>query len=215
MIGFAGNEFVARLRIKVGKEINSAALEADGHHARMDGLTSLSVLLSTLGVWLGYPLTDPVIGLLITLALLRIVWEAGKTVLMRLLDGVDPQLVEEIKSAAKRADGVEEIAEVRVSWIGRQLLAEVNLAVNAGLSVAEGHSIAENAHQAILHQLLISSRALILVRSRSRIVTAIRLAMNFISLKRFLPVKIPWKKSTVANTASSPIRNSDFICIFR
>ncbi len=153
LIGFAGNEFVARLRIKVGKEINSAALEADGHHARVDGLTSLSVLLSTLGVWLGYPLADPVIGLLITLALLRIVWEAGKTVLIRLLDGVDPQLVEEIKSAAKRADGVEEIAEVRVRWISRQLLAEVNLAVNAGLSVAEGHSIAENAHQAILHQL--------------------------------------------------------------
>jgi cation diffusion facilitator family transporter len=153
LIGFAGNEFVARLRIRVGREINSAALEADGHHARVDGLTSLSVLFSALGIWLGYPLTDPVIGLLITLAILRIGWQAGKAVLTRLLDGVDPQLVDEIQSAVKRADGVEQIAEVRVRWSGHQLLAEVNLAVNADLSVAEGHDIAESARRAILRQL--------------------------------------------------------------
>lgn len=78
IIGFAGNELVAIFRIRVGKQINSAALVADGYHARVDGLTSLGVLFSAVGVWLGYPLTDPIVGLVITLAILPIVWESGK-----------------------------------------------------------------------------------------------------------------------------------------
>jgi cation diffusion facilitator family transporter len=138
LIGFTGNEMVARFRIRIGREINSAALEADGRHARIDGLTSLSVLFSALGSWLGYPLVDPIVGLLITLVIMHIVWGTAKTVLMRLLDGVDPGLVEEIEAVVKRTDGVEDISEVRVRWIGHQLLAEVNLAVNADESVATG-----------------------------------------------------------------------------
>jgi cation diffusion facilitator family transporter len=153
LIGFAGNEIVARFRIRVGREINSAALEADGRHARIDGLTSLSVLFSALGSRLGYPLVDPIVGLLITLAIVHIVWNTAKTVLMRLLDGVDPQLVDEIEAAVKGTDGVEDTSEVRVRWIGHQLLAEVNLAVKADVSVAAGHNIADNARRAILQQL--------------------------------------------------------------
>jgi cation diffusion facilitator family transporter len=153
VVGFAGNEWVARLRIKVGQEIQSAALEADGRHARVDGLTSLSVLFGALGSWLGYPLVDPVVGLLITLAILHISWDTAKSVFMRLLDGADPHLVDEIEAAARRADGVEDISEVRVRWIGHQLLAEVNLAVKADVSVATGHDIAESARRAILRQL--------------------------------------------------------------
>jgi cation diffusion facilitator family transporter len=153
LIGFAGNEWVARLRIKVGQEIKSAALEADGRHARIDGLTSLSVLFGALGSRLGYPLVDPVVGMLITLAILHIVWDTAKSVLMRLLDGVDPGLVDKIESAVKRTDGVEDISEVRVRWIGHQLLAEINLAVKATLSVAAGHDVAEKARHAILQQI--------------------------------------------------------------
>jgi cation diffusion facilitator family transporter len=81
LIGLAGTELVAVFRIRVGKQINSAALIADGHHARVDGLTSLAVLFSAIGVWLGYPLADPVIGLLITALILPIVWESGKALL--------------------------------------------------------------------------------------------------------------------------------------
>ncbi|MGD9299924.1 MAG: cation diffusion facilitator family transporter [Desulfobacterales bacterium] len=153
LIGFAGNEWVARLRIKVGQEIKSAALEADGRHARIDGLTSLSVLFGALGSRLGYPLVDPVVGMLITLTILHIVWDTAKSVLMRLLDGVDPGLVDKIESAVKRTDGVEDISEVRVRWIGHQLLAEINLAVKATLSVAAGHDVAEKARHAILQQI--------------------------------------------------------------
>lgn len=103
VIGFVGNEAVAIFRMKVGKEIGSAALIADGHHARVDGLTSLAVLSGAVGVWLGFPLADPLVGLLITVAILRIVWEAGKAVFTRLLDGVPQRpsspFVKDVKSS--------------------------------------------------------------------------------------------------------------------
>src|SRR5215212_4595123 len=89
LVGFIGNEAVAVFRIRVGREIGSAALVADGYHARTDGWTSLAVLLGAIGVWLGYPLADPVVGLLIAAAILVIVWQSGKAVFTRLLDGVE------------------------------------------------------------------------------------------------------------------------------
>lgn len=127
--GFAGNELVARFRIKVGRQINSAALEADGHHARVDGIVSLGVLIGVLGIWLGYPLADPIVGLLITLTILKIVWDAGKRVALRLIDAVDPDVVDDIRRAAADVSEVREVSDIRVRWIGHRLHAEVNLAV--------------------------------------------------------------------------------------
>src|SRR4030067_3692408 len=118
IIGFLGNEAVAIFRIKVGKEIGSAALIADGYHARVDGWTSLAVLFGALGIWLGYPLADPIVGLLITVAILWIVWESGKAIFIRMLDGVDPEVIEEIKHVANHVPGGEDVTEVRVRWIG-------------------------------------------------------------------------------------------------
>lgn len=109
IIGFIGNEIVAEFRIKVGKEIGSAVLIADGYHARVDGYTSLAVLFGAVGVWLGYPLADPIIGLIITLAILHIVWDSGKDVFTRMLDGVDPEVVEEIEHEIVNVEGVKEI----------------------------------------------------------------------------------------------------------
>ncbi len=120
LIGFFGNEAVARLRLKVGKEIGSAALVADGYHARADGLTSLGVLGSVGGVWLGYPFVDPLVGVLIALVILKMAWESGKAVFLRLLDAVDPQVVEEIREAARETSGVAEVTEARVRWIGHR-----------------------------------------------------------------------------------------------
>jgi cation diffusion facilitator family transporter len=153
IIGLAGNELAAILRIRVGKEINSAALVADGYHARVDGLTSLGVLFSAVGVWLGYPLADPIIGLIITAAILPIVWESGKAVFTRLLDGVDPEVTDEIRHTLNDAQGVREVTEVRLRWLGHRLHAEVNLAVSPKLSVAEGHAIAVEARHQLLHHL--------------------------------------------------------------
>jgi cation diffusion facilitator family transporter len=153
IIGFAGNEIVAIFRIRVGKQINSVALVADGYHARADGLTSLGVLFSAVGVWLGYPLADPIIGLVITAAILPIVWESGKAVFTRLLDGVDPEVIDEITHAMSHAQGVRDVTEVRLRWLGHRLHAEVNFAVSPQLSVAEGHAIAMEARHQLLHHL--------------------------------------------------------------
>lgn len=161
IIGFLGNELVAKFRIKVGKEIGSAALIADGYHARADGFTSLAVLFGALGVWFGYPLADPVIGLLITVAILRIVWEAGKSVFSRMMDGVDPQIVDDIRQVVSQVKEVKDITEVRVRWIGHRLYAEINIAVESGLSVKEGHEIAVNVRHRMLHGLNYLSNAVV------------------------------------------------------
>ncbi len=95
IIGFIGNEMVAVFRIKVGKEIGSAALIADGYHARTDGFTSLAVLAGAIGVWLGFPLLDPIIGLGIGIAILGIVWKTAQDMWHRMMDAVDPELYED------------------------------------------------------------------------------------------------------------------------
>jgi len=161
VIGFLGNEAVAVFRINIGKEIGSAALVAEGRHARADGLGSLAVLIGALGVWLGFPLADPFIGLLITLIIFKIGFDSGKSLFTRLLDGVDPEVIDEVRHAAKHVDGVEDIAEVRVRWIGHRLLAEVNVAVRSDLSVEQGHAIATEVRHQLLHHLPYLSNATI------------------------------------------------------
>ncbi len=153
VVGFVGNEVVAIFRIRVGREIGSAALVADGYHARTDGWTSLAVLFGAVGVWLGYPLADPVVGLVITVAILGIVWQSGKTVFARLLDGVEPEAADEIRHAAYGVEGVEDVTEVRARWSGHEMHAEVNVAVSPTLSVAEGHEIAREVNHQLLHHL--------------------------------------------------------------
>jgi cation diffusion facilitator family transporter len=153
LLGFIGNEAVAVFRIRVGRQIGSAALVADGYHARTDGWTSLAVLLGAIGVWLGYPIADPIVGLLITAAILVIVWQSGKMVFTRLLDGVEPEVVDEIRHVSSHVEGVEDVAEVRARWLGHRLRAEINVAVNPALSVAEGHAVAREVNHRLMHEL--------------------------------------------------------------
>ncbi len=144
IIGFIGNEAVAVFRIRVGKEIGSAALVADGYHARIDGFTSLAVLFGAIGVMLGFPLADPIIGLLITLTILKIVWDSVKTVFTRLLDGVEPEHLHEIEHAITHVKGIIEVRNVKARWSGHQLHTEIFITIRAGLSVSEAHQIIEN-----------------------------------------------------------------------
>jgi cation diffusion facilitator family transporter len=166
LIGFLGNEAVALFRIKIGKEIASTALIADGYHARVDGLTSLAVLLGALGVWLGYPLADPIVGLVISAAILKIVVSSAKLVLARLLDGVEPGVVDEVRQVAEETSGVVDVSEVRVRWLGHRMLAEVNIAVRSSITVEEGHGIAQQVHHELLHGLQYLSNATIHVDPR-------------------------------------------------
>src|SRR3954470_13186896 len=121
IVGFVGNEAVALFRIRVGQEINSAALVADGYHARVEGLTSLAVVAGAIGVWLGFPLADPIVGLIITIAIFGIVWQSARAVFTRLLDGVEPGVVEEIRHAAGHVAAVKKVLKVRARWLGHRL----------------------------------------------------------------------------------------------
>jgi cation diffusion facilitator family transporter len=161
VIGFLGNEGVAIFRVRVGKEIGSAALVADGYHARTDGWTSLAVLLGALGVWLAFPLADPIVGLLITAAILVIVWRSAKEVISRALDGVDPDVLSQVQHAAAHVPGVRDLKEVRARWLGHQLLAEVNIAVDPSLTVEQGHEIATDVHRQLMAHLPFLARAIV------------------------------------------------------
>lgn len=142
LIGCIGNEAVALFRIQVGREIGSAALVADGYHARIDGLTSLAVLGSAIGVELGYTWADPVIGIGITAAIVRIVWDSAKTVLTRILDGVEPETIDTIRHAIDHVGGIIDVTHIRARWLGHCLHADIVVTVDASLSVTEAEAIA-------------------------------------------------------------------------
>jgi cation diffusion facilitator family transporter len=152
VIGFIGNEIVARYRISVGKRIGSAALVADGLHARTDGFTSLAVLLGAGGVALGWREADPIIGLVITIAILGVLRSAVRQVGARLMDAVDPGLVDAAKAAANSVQEVEEVTNLRIRWIGHTLHAEVDATVDARLSLTEAHEVAHHAERHMLDQ---------------------------------------------------------------
>ncbi|MGW2110293.1 cation diffusion facilitator family transporter [Streptomyces sp. NPDC001948] len=149
--GFIGNEWVARYRIRVGRQIGSAALVADGLHARTDGYTSLAVLLSAGGAALGWRLADPVVGLLITAAILLVLRDAAREVFRRVMDAVDPALVDAAETALRQVPGVREVGGLRLRWIGHRLRAEADIVIDGHLSVRAGHRIAVEAEHALLH----------------------------------------------------------------
>ncbi|MGD1930596.1 MAG: cation diffusion facilitator family transporter [Leptolyngbyaceae cyanobacterium] len=145
LIGFVGNELVALFRMKVGQEINSAALIADGKHAMADGWVSLAVLVSAVGVAWGYTWADPVIGLVITALLLRIVWESGQTIFTRLLDGVEPAIIDALHHAVEHTADIEAVASIRARWLGHRLQAEIDIVVAGDRTIQAGQAIAEAA----------------------------------------------------------------------
>lgn len=152
VIGLLGNELVAIFRIRVGKEIGSAALVADGYHARTDGFTSLAVLAGAIGVWLGFPVLDPLIGLGIGIAILGIVWKSAREIWYRVMDAVDPKFYEEFKQEASHISGVLDIHSAAVRWVGHRLWGEMHITVNCKLTVLEGHFITEEVRHALFHK---------------------------------------------------------------
>ncbi len=149
VIGFLGNEAVAVFRIRVGREIGSAALIADGKHARVDGLTSLAVVAGAAGVALGAPIADPVVGLLISVVIFKIVWDAAQDIGERMLDGIDPAITSRIRGVAAAVPGVLEVSDLRARWLGHTIRAEVNATVSDELSAVEAHEVAVHVVQAL------------------------------------------------------------------
>jgi len=153
VVGFLGNEAVAIYRIRIGTEIGSAALVADGHHARTDGLTSLGVVLGAVGVLLGFPLADPLVGLAITVAILFVLKGAATQIFRRLMDAVDPELTVSAERVVAATEGVEGEPHVRIRWVGHELWADAELTVDCDRSLSEAHAIAERAQHDLLHEL--------------------------------------------------------------
>ena len=153
IIGFFGNELVAFFRIRVGKEIGSAALVADGYHARTDGFTSLAVLAGAIGVWLGFPLFDPIIGLGIGVVILGIVWKTAKEMWYRMMDAVDPELHKEFQHIASHVPGVIDVHNTAIRWVGHRLYGELHITVNCQQSTLQSHFIAEEVRHNLFHEL--------------------------------------------------------------
>ena len=152
LIGFAGNELVAIYRIRVGRKIGSAALVADGVHARLDGITSLSVVLGAIGVLLGFPLADPIIGLLIAISILILLWGTVKAVGARLMDAVDPQLIERVERGLESVDGVTGVVGVKLRWAGHRLLGSAIVTTDA-VSLHDAGHVAEHASERVRGEL--------------------------------------------------------------
>lgn len=151
-IGFLGNEAVALYRIRVGRSIGSAALVADGYHARTDGLTSLAVVVGALGVAAGYTLADPLVGLLITVVILFVLKQAASQVLGRLMDAVEPELVEQVETVAASVPQVQSVDRLRVRWLGHVLEASMAITVDCDMTVTQGHRVSEEVRHRLLHK---------------------------------------------------------------
>ena len=164
VVGFLGNEWVAHYRIRVGREIGSAALVADGLHARTDGFTSLAVVASAAGAGLGWQWADPVIGLAITAAIVVVLVSAARQVFRRVLDGVDPADVATARASLLETPGVLGVDDLRLRWIGHELHAEAAIAVATDLSITQAHTIAHEAEHRLIHSIPRLTRAVLHVQ---------------------------------------------------
>ena len=151
LVGFAGNELVAVYRINVGRRIGSAALVADGFHARTDGFTSLAVVVGALGVAAGVQAADPIVGLFITVAILAVVKNAARDIYRRLMDAIDPGLVDQVSAILGSVPGIDSVENVRIRWVGHELHAEAEVTSDGNLTLTEAHDAAEHAHHDLLH----------------------------------------------------------------
>jgi cation diffusion facilitator family transporter len=164
VIGFLGNELVARYRIVVGRRIGSAALVADGLHARTDGFASLAVVLAAAGSWAGLHWADPVVGLAIAVAICVVLRDAAREIYRRLMDRVDPALVDRAERELREVAGVRDVPTLRLRWIGHGLHAEAAVLVDAGLTLLAAHEIAADAEHHLTHHVPHLAAAMVHVR---------------------------------------------------
>jgi cation diffusion facilitator family transporter len=153
LVGVAGNEILAQYKISVGKRINSVPLVADGQHSRIDGLTSLAAFFGLVGVAFGLRLADPIAGLVITVVILTVVYSTTHSVLQRLLDAVDPRVVPSIMNVASAVPGVEAVNDIHARWVGHTLHVALNIEVDAELTIAKAHEIAEEVRHRLFHEI--------------------------------------------------------------
>jgi len=151
VVGFVGNEAVARYKTVAGRRLGSVALVADGEHSRVDGFASLAAAAGVAGAWLGAPVLDSVAGLLLTAVIAWVAVDTARHVTGRLLDEADASLVELIERTAQDVPGVVEVSETRARWTGRRVLAELTLAVAPTETVSRAHALGEEVRHRLFH----------------------------------------------------------------
>ena len=167
VVGFIANEWVAVYRIRAGKRIGSAALVADGYHARVDGFTSIAVVLGVIGVAAGFELADPIVGIAISLVILRIVWQSMRTIGLRAMDGIEAGTIDTIATSAGDVDGVREVADVRARWLGHGIRAELILGVSPDATVVEAHELADRVRHELSHEVELITDVIVETRPAS------------------------------------------------
>jgi cation diffusion facilitator family transporter len=152
IIGFAGNEAVAIYRVRIGQQIGSAALVADGVHARIDGFTSLAVVIGAAGVMLGFPLADPIVGLLISVAIITLLWGTVRSIGRRLMDGIEPELLDRARTVLDHTPGVLSVRKLQLRWVGHRLQGTATIVV-ANTSLSDAENVAHEAGHHLAHEL--------------------------------------------------------------
>jgi cation diffusion facilitator family transporter len=152
-LGFLGNELAAILRLRAGRRIHSAALVADGRHSQVDGFTSLGVLVGVLGIRMGFPLADPLVGFVIGTTILVVAWNSGRELWYRLMDATDPEVTRLVEQTAAATAGVLGVDDIRIRWLGHWQHCELHITVDAHLPTLTSHQIAETVRHALFHAL--------------------------------------------------------------
>ena len=150
--GMAGNQLVARYKLRVGRRINSATLLADARHSWLDALSSAGALAGLIAVALGQPWGDPLAGLLVTAFICHVGYEVTKDVMHRLADGIDPEVITTAEAAAGSVPGVIH-AHARARWTGRTLRVEIEGWVDPELRARDADAIGRLVADEISRQL--------------------------------------------------------------
>jgi cation diffusion facilitator family transporter len=150
-IGIVANVAVSEYKVRVGRAIGSNALEADGVHSRADALVSLGAVVGIGLAGLGFPLADPLAGLVITGAIVYILGGTVRKLVLRMMDAVDPEIIDELTAAASGVDGVLGVHDVRARWVGRELVAVMHIDCAADATLKHAHETAQRVEHEVAH----------------------------------------------------------------
>ena len=141
-IAVVANFGVSEYKIRVGRRIRSLALEADGLHSRLDGLVSAAAFAGLALAWMGIAIADSLAGIFIALAIIYILTGTVGRLVLRMMDAVDPELIEQITSTAAGVNGVLGVHDVRARWVGRELVAVLHIDCPPSATLAQAHNTA-------------------------------------------------------------------------
>ncbi len=148
-LGIVGNQSVAWYKRVVGRRIHSATLLADARHSWLDAVSSGGALVGLIAVALGFPLGDPIAGFAITAFIAHVGYEVTRDVLHHLMDGVEPEHIDEAREAAEAAGRVL-VPVVRGRWTGRSLHFELQPELPEGMSLVDAQRVGERMGRAVL-----------------------------------------------------------------